>query len=456
MSSRNKLLSSIFLFLFLSACKYFNTENPEMSVPVTDTSQYQRQKPPVFTFGIPYDSFNLISGHIKPNRFLSQILLKHGVSLKEIDQVVRNSSSVFDVRDIRSGNNYTLFCDTDSSARVRYLLYEHDPSTSYVFSFNDSLNITMFRKEIRKVIKYSSGIIETSLWESMIDNGLHPSVAVELSDIFAWTVDFFGLQKGDSFKIIYEESFIDGKSLGAGRIFGAEFTWERKTIVAIPFIQDGRESFFDAEGNSLRKAFLKAPLHFSRISSRFSSSRFHPILRIRRPHFGVDYAAPVGTPVLTIGDGKVVFAGTENGSGRMVKIIHNSVYATAYLHLSRFGEGIFPGAFVNQGDTIGYVGSSGLSTGPHLDFRFYQNGSPVDPLSVDAPPVEPVSSENMERFDKNRMVVLDLLSTFNSPREDSLSASRLSLDSIHIQGHEPLMPVNQEYLNLRWCISPEK
>jgi murein DD-endopeptidase MepM/ murein hydrolase activator NlpD len=154
-------------------------------------------------------------------------------------------------------------------------------------------------------------------------------------------------------------------------------------------------------------------LQFSRISSRFSSSRFHPILRIRRPHYGVDYAAPIGTPVHSIGDGKIISATTENGSGKIVKIQHNSVYATAYMHLSRFGDGISKGVIVKQGDIIGYVGSSGLSTGPHLDFRFYQNGSPVDPLKVDAPSVEPVSKENMARFEINKYVVLSLLGTFN-------------------------------------------
>jgi murein DD-endopeptidase MepM/ murein hydrolase activator NlpD len=235
----------------------------------------------------------------------------------------------------------------------------------------------------------------------------------ELSDIFAWTVDFFGLQKGDSFKVIYEELSIDGRSLGTGKIYGAQFNRQGFTATAIPFIQDGTETYFDYDGNSLRKAFLKAPLQFSRISSRFSSGRMHPILRIRRPHFGVDYAAPVGTPVYSIGDGRIISATSENGSGKMVRIQHNSVYATAYLHLNRFEAGISPGAMVRQGETIGYVGNSGLSTGPHLDFRIYQNGYPVDPLKVDAPAVEPVSELNRAKFEKDRTVVLSLLGTFD-------------------------------------------
>ena len=409
---RKSLIIILLAFIIVSCNNSKNTKTEFVTAP-SDTTASQQVNSPVFMYGIPTDSFDLVSGHIKRNGFLSEILLKHGVSMQEIDQALKNSRSVFDVRKIRSGNNYILFCDKDSIARARYLVYEHDPTTCFVFSFNDSLNITPFRKEIKSEIKYSSGTIETSLWDAMINGGLHPSLVVELSEVFAWTVDFFGLQKGDNFKVIYEEFFIDGKSLGVGKIYGAQFNRTGSSITAIPFIQKGKESFFDIAGNSLRKAFLKAPLQFSRISSHFSSARMHPILRIIRPHYGVDYAAPVGTPVRAIGDGRITSATNEGGSGRMVRIQHNSVYATAYLHLSRFGEGVSPGVFVKQGDIIGYVGTSGLSTGPHLDFRFYKNGSPVDPLKVDAPPVEPVSDENKDKFEKIKTVVLSLLGTFN-------------------------------------------
>ena len=369
--------------------------------------------PAVFMYGIPIDSFDLINGKIKRNGFLSTILLEHGITMQEIDILVKNSASVFDVRKIRSGNNYTIFCKRDSSSRASYMVYEHDPTVCYVFSFNDSLSISPYYKEIKKEIKYASLTIETSLWDAMLSENLHPSLVITLSDIYAWSIDFFGLQSGDCFKVIYQEMTIDDKSLGVGKILGARFrSASGSEIDAIPFIQEGRESFFDGEGNSLRRAFLKAPLQFSRISSRFSSSRLHPILRIRRPHYGVDYAAPVGTPVMAIGDGRVIQTSYEGGSGRMVRIVHNSVYSTAYLHLSRFAKGIVPGVYVKQGEIIGYVGSSGLSTGPHLDFRFYKNGSPVDPLSVEAPPVEPVMEDNMEKFGKIKTTVLSLLDTF--------------------------------------------
>ena len=262
MSTQEKV-SVLLIFLLLTAsCRNPHEAEAAKIASIPDSSISDQQKVPLLVFGIPSDSFNLIPGHIKPNGFLSQILLDHGVTLQEIDQVIKNSSTVFDVRKIKSGNNYTLFCDTDSLARARYLVYEHDPTTCYIFSFRDSLNITPFRKEIRKVIKYSSGTIETSLWDAMINGGMHPSLAVELSEIFAWTVDFFGLQKGDSFKVIYEESFIDDKSLGTGRIFGAQFTWSGKTITAVPFIQDGKRVFSRTMVTASAKPFLKRLCHF--------------------------------------------------------------------------------------------------------------------------------------------------------------------------------------------------
>ena len=411
----NKIFSLVLtgLLFFTFSCNSLVENDPESAPVLLDTTAMAEVSPPVLLYGIPSDSFDLVTGHVKRNDFLSGILLKYGVSMQEINQAVENSRKIFDVRKVRSGNKYILFCDRDSLARAKYFVYEEGPSKSYIFSFNDSLNITPFEKEIKSEIKYSSGTIVTSLWDAMQSGGLKPSLADELSGIFEWTVDFFGVQKGDAFKVIYEEYFIDGESFGTGKIYGAQFTSNGYSISAIPFIQDGIETFFDVEGKSLKKEFLKAPLKFSRISSRFTASRMHPILRIRRPHFGVDYAAPVGTPVVAIGDGRVTMAGIQGGAGRIVKIKHNSVYSTAYMHLSKFGKGITAGAHVKQGDIIGYVGSSGLSTGPHLDFRFYRNGSPIDPLKVAAPPAEPVKEENKEKFEKVKTVVLSLLGSID-------------------------------------------
>jgi murein DD-endopeptidase MepM/ murein hydrolase activator NlpD len=400
------------LLLFLYSCSYSGNDPLPVITEVFDTAFKAESKAEVI-FGIPSDSFNVIKGHIRPNRFLSEILEDYGVSASDVDKVARNSKAVFDVRKLRAGSDYTVLTDKDSAAKLRYFIYSHDAALSYIFSFNDSLNITPYRYETRSVIKFSSGTIETSLWDALMSKGMNPELAVELSDIYAWTIDFFGLQKGDTFKVIYEENYIGEKTVGIGKIFGALFISSGKPVYAIPMIQGATESYYDKDGNSLRKAFLKAPLHFSRISSRYTSARMHPILRIVRPHLGVDYSAAYGTPVYSIGDGKVISATIEGESGRIVRIRHNSVYTTAYLHLSGFASGIVAGAQVSQGDVIGYVGSTGLSTGPHLDFRFYKNGYPVDPLKVDAPSVEPVLEENISKFEKIRSTIIPLLSTFN-------------------------------------------
>jgi murein DD-endopeptidase MepM/ murein hydrolase activator NlpD len=410
---RTILLLAVIVFTFLTAafsCNYINKDSTVPQTVVADTAPKKEQNPTLL-YGIAIDSLNIIKGHVRQNRFLSDIVEEFGITPKEVDKIVKSSSAIFDVRDIRAGHEYTLITGNESIPRLRYFIYEHDPSLLYIFSFNDSINITPFRYRTRSVIKYASVVIKSSLWEAMIDGGINPEVAVELSDIFAWTVDFFGLQKGDRFRVIYEERYIGEKSVGIGRIYGAEYTGAGIRVPAIPLIQDEKESYYDAEGNSLRKAFLKSPLRFSRISSRYSAGRMHPVLRIVRPHLGVDYAAPVGTPVYSIGDGKVISAGIEGESGRIVRIRHNSVYSTAYLHLSGFGNGVYAGATVRQGDIIGYVGSSGMSTGPHLDFRFFKNGYPVDPLKVEAPAVEPVKEENRERFEKIKSVTLGLLET---------------------------------------------
>ena len=244
----------------------------------------------------------------------------------------------------------------------------------------------------------------------MLASEADPMLAIELSEIFAWSIDFFGIQQGDQYKVVYEESYVDSISIGINRIIGAWIFHNQTDFWGIPFVQDGTRSFFDEKGNSLRKAFLKAPLRFSRISSGFSHSRMHPVLKIRRPHHGVDYAAPTGTPVHTVGDGVVSRKGYQkSGGGNYVTIKHNSVYSTTYMHLSRYGKGIKQGVYVKQGDVIGYVGSTGLATGPHLDFRFYKNGSAVNPLKVEAPPVEPIHEENLTDYGMIRTVTMAML-----------------------------------------------
>ncbi|MCF8373024.1 MAG: M23 family metallopeptidase [Bacteroidales bacterium] len=355
-------------------------------------------------YGLPVDSFFVQEGKVKRNQNLSDILVKQNISYQQIDELVRTSTGLFDMRKMKAGNHYSLFFDKYQTDSLCYFVYEISPIDYIVYHFNDSVIAERGQKEKISVRKYASGSIESSLWNAMKEADINPVLAVELSDVYAWAIDFFGIQKGDQFKVIYEEQYVDSQSIGITQIFAAVFTHNGHDYQAYEFTQDSTGSFFDEEGNSLRKAFLKAPLRYSRISSRFSNSRMHPVLKIRRPHHGVDYAAPTGTPVLSIGDGKVVDKGYQKlGGGRFLKIKHNSVYTTVYMHLNGYAKGIGTGSFIKQGQTIGYVGSSGLATGPHLDFRVYKNGSPVDPLKIESPPVEPVKEENKEEFARTMM-----------------------------------------------------
>jgi murein DD-endopeptidase MepM/ murein hydrolase activator NlpD len=360
-------------------------------------------------YDIPVDSFAIVTDVVKRNEMLLTILLNYNLPEGSLSNLLIAPHKEFDLRKIKAGNRYTIFLHKDSLSSLRYFVYEISPVDFVKIGFDDSVTMVLGHKQITLERKSANGIITTSLWNSMKEKGYSPELILQLSEIYAWTVDFFGLQPADSFSVVYDEQIIDSIPIGIGRIHGAYFKSNGVGIYAIPFTQDSIESYYDSVGNSLRKAFLKAPLRFSRISSRYSNSRLHPILKIRRPHHGVDYKAPAGTPVHAIGDGKVIEAGWTSGGGNTIKIRHNSIYTTSYMHLSGFGSGIRSGKLVKQGELIGYVGSTGLSTGPHLDFRFYKNGSPVNPLAVEAPPVEPVKSENLHAFDSVRHETILLL-----------------------------------------------
>ena len=353
---------------------------------------------PVMRFGLPVDSFNIIEGIVKPGQNLGEILTGFGVPMSKVDQLSRNSEEIFDVRKIRSGQKFFLFQSPDTVRKACYLVYENNLVEYVIFGLSDSMSISRGKKKVQRMQKSASGIIASNLWNTMTDNDLNPMLAIELSKIYAWTIDFFGIQKGDKFRLLYEEQFVDTVSTGVGPVHAVEFEHMGKNYYAFRFSQDEGFDYFDDKGENLRKAFLKAPLEFSRISSRFSGSRLHPVLKIRRPHHGVDYAAPLGTPVVSIGDGTVIGKGYQGGSGNFVKIRHNAVYTTMYLHLSRFGKGVSTGSRVQQGEVIGYVGSTGLSTGPHLDFRVFMNGTPIDPLKIDAPPGDPVKTDYKQDF----------------------------------------------------------
>ncbi|HEX3007251.1 MAG TPA: peptidoglycan DD-metalloendopeptidase family protein [Bacteroidales bacterium] len=356
-------------------------------------------------YGLAIDSFDIVKGKVKRNAFLSDVLEEFNVPGDIIHGISEAAKGIFDLNKFRAGNPFAVFRSKDDN-QVKYFIYEHTPTEYIIVNLSDSVLVTKHTKNIRKEHREVFGEINTSLWNTMKDQGINPLVALQLSELYAWNIDFFGLQKGDAFKVIYDEAFVDTLSVGINKIKGAWFRHGGQEYYAIPFTQDGVESYYGIDGKSLRRAFLKAPLRFSRISSRFSNSRLHPVLKIRRPHHGVDYAAPAGTPVEAIGDGTVIELGYHGGGGRQVKIRHNGTYTTAYLHLKGYGPGLHNGSHVAQGQVIGYVGSSGLSTGPHLDFRVWRNNTPVDPLSIESPSVEPVKDNLMPDFSKQRDVLV--------------------------------------------------
>ena len=366
-------------------------------VAVTDSAEVQEM---VYEYGIPADRYRVQYGIVQPRQNLGSILGEHGVSTGMVHHLGEKARGVFDVRRIRSGQAYALFFSKhDSLAPPRFFVYEEDPKSYIVFDLRGDLAVSRGQNPAEWRTQTVKGQVESSLWVAMQRCEASPQLAIVLSHIFGWTIDFFGLQKQDEFRIIYEQEFVDGKALDNFHILAASFRASDSTYYAIPFVQDGEELYYNERGNSLEGAFLKAPLDFYRISSRFTNSRYHPVLKRYRAHHGVDYAAPAGTPVYAIGSGKVVAKAYQaNGGGNYVKIKHNGTYTTTYMHLSRFAKGLKVGSTVKQKEIIGYVGSTGLSTGPHLDFRVYENGRPINPLTIKSQPKKPISEANRAAF----------------------------------------------------------
>jgi murein DD-endopeptidase MepM/ murein hydrolase activator NlpD len=401
------LLILIPLFLLLLTT---HGHNESKSVFKKEIDQNILTLNPETKFGIVLDSFQLKTGRVHWHQNLADVLKRYNLGRHAVHEITREVDKVFDVTKFKAGNNYHFYFDKqESGGKVSYFVYEHTPKEYVRVKLDENISVKKSERKSRLVKQSAKGTIESSLWKTMKRNELHPMLALELSEIYAWSVNFFNLKKGDRFKVIYEEEFIDSSSIGIHKIHTACFVHEEEKFYAIPFVQDGKRDFYDLEGNSLRREFLKAPLRFSRISSGYSLNRMHPVLHYRRPHRGVDYAARAGTPIHAIGDGTIVDKGYTKGAGYYLKIRHNSIYVTGYNHLSGYASGIREGVKVKQGETIAYVGSTGYSTGPHLDFRFWKNGHPVNPLKVEAPPVEPIKEANRDSFQKVKMECLDKL-----------------------------------------------
>ncbi len=387
------LITTLSLVVLFNSCGLKQERNVDSDDELIDLSGYK--------YGIYVDSLDIAYYSIERGDLLSSILSNIGFTGTKIEEICNVMEPLYSPTKLQIGTNYAIITTQDSSQLVQYLVFEKN-RTDFVVLDLCGENVTAHEstKPITHQREYVEGTITSSLWNTLVDAGAPVMLALKISDIFAWQIDFFDIKEGDSFRLMYDVAYIDDTTyVDIASIEGVSFTHQGKKFRAIPFEQDSVREYFDEEGNSLRKAFLKSPLDYYRITSGFSNSRLHPILKTYRAHHGVDYAAPTGTPIKTIGDGVVIEKAYQaNGAGNYLKIKHNTVYTTTYMHMSKFASGIEKGSRVSQGDIIGYVGSTGLATGPHLDFRVHKNNEPINPLTMEAPPSLPIRSELLDSF----------------------------------------------------------
>jgi murein DD-endopeptidase MepM/ murein hydrolase activator NlpD len=374
---------------------------PQASIDTlsTDSLALEVIKEPNILYGMVVDNYTVIEDKIKRNEVLGDILMEYNVPANIIHQVSKLSRNVFDVRKIAPNKKYTLICGQDSLKTAKAFVYEPNPVEYIVLRFEDTLWVDVCQREVEVIEKSIAGEIQSNLSQTIEELGISHELTNRFVDVFGWQVDFQRLQKGDKFKLIYEEAQVEGVSVGIKQINAIYFEHFGHPYYAFPFDQGEGIDYFDEEGKSLRKALLKYPIEFTRISSRYTMSRFHPVQKRWKAHLGTDFAAPTGTPIRAVGDGLVQEAQYKSNNGNYVKIKHNGTYTTQYLHMSRIADGVRAGTRVRQGQTIGYVGSTGLATGPHLCYRFWRNGVQVDALKVELPPSEPVKKDHLEAFE---------------------------------------------------------
>jgi len=396
-SPLRKNLRHIFSFLFLSIIVlfiYFQNKTSQSTItPISFDYFSWKQK--------ELKNIQVIKYSFKKNETLLQVLMKNYEIPSYLSYKLAESfKKVLPLNKIKPGDQLKLVFEHKA---LKQLIFSPSPEKNYIFTLTP-FGIALWIKEIPTYtfLDKVEGEIKTNLYASILENKIDPELGLELADIFSWDINFFvDIRPGDKYRFIYEKIYIDGKFLRYGRILAAQFLNKGKLFEAYYFkTPDGRIEYYDAEGRPLRKAFLKSPLRYKRISSHFSYHRLHPILGIIRPHLGIDYAAPIGTPVEAVADGKIIYMGWKGDYGKFIKIRHTHRYVSTYGHLSRFAKGLKVGSRVKQGQVIGYVGSTGLATGPHLDFRFLVDNKFVDYLKFKSPPVKPLPSKYLNTFKK--------------------------------------------------------
>ena len=383
-----------------TSCGGSNAGSVEVAEPVV-VAPIEAYRPPIVATVASGDTLESVSRLLAGEQW---VLWRDALST-EIDSRRLRPGTLFD--GIRSPGG--------SLEELRVVL---DRKSELIFQATaDGITSSRIEREVVSDVVRLEGVVESSLFQAVSDSGGRPALAVGIAEIFRWDVDFLrDLRQGDSFVVVVDEQRIEGEFYRYGTIFAARFTNKDRTMNAVVYPDhDGRLGYFDLDGVPLRKMFLRSPLKFSRVTSRFSHSRFHPVLKRRMPHYGVDYGAPVGTPVHATADGVVTLAGRNGGGGNTVRLRHPNGYETNYLHLSSYGQGVRSGVRVSQGQVVGYVGSTGLSTGPHLDYRVKHNGSWINPLTISSPPVKPLEADRLQRFLGHALAVLDLIEGGDAP-----------------------------------------
>ena len=418
-----KIWGTIFAILLLASCAEESKKTSEQSEvavsvkPIVETREY----------GFNLRDFNVIKDTIEYGDSFGEIMQENLVDYNKVLKIISDYKEVFDARKIRVGKPYLLLKSKDSLEQVEVFVYQNDLINYTVVDFRDSVAAYKARKEIKYVEREASGVIETSLSEAILDQGIDYNITNELSEIYAWTIDFFRLQKGDKFKVIYKERYInDTVYAGAEPIEAAYFEHSGTPLYAFAYESDSLKNvidYYDDEANNLRRTFLRAPVKFSRISSRYNLKR-----RIRyygykvRPHRGTDYAAPIGTPIMATADGVVTESTRRGGNGKYVKIRHNATYSTQYLHMRK--QKVKRGEFVRQGDVIGWIGMTGNTGGPHVCYRFWKNGRQVDPLREKLPAADPLPESLRPEYYNHISPIKDQLDCieFNTkPSEDLIT-----------------------------------
>jgi murein DD-endopeptidase MepM/ murein hydrolase activator NlpD len=429
-----KIWTSVIAIIIVLGIAYLSKD---FELPFLSSSEnkltIEAEEKEVFLYGINVTGLNIVEGTVSKNQTLGAILAPFNVPYQIIDQLARKSKEVFDVRRISPDKKFTIVTANDTT-QAQFFIYEPNPAEYVVFNI-DSVAIYKAQKPTRTRKREVGGVIQTSLYMDMVKQEVTPDMIDQFADLYGWSVDFQRLQKGDKFKVIYEEKLIDGSVVGVSNIQLAFFEHMGVPYHAIPFEQNGEVTFFDQDGKSLKKAFLRDPLKYTRISSRYNLNRFHPVQKRYKAHLGTDYAAPTGTEIRSVGEGTVLEARYTSANGNYVKIKHNGTYTTQYLHMSKIGIGVSPGTRVRQGQIIGYVGSTGLATGPHLCFRFWKNGKQEDWLREKIPPSEPIAASLRMAFESKKSDALNLLAKISMEPESAKMLARNIPEEMRTPGH---------------------